>query len=56
MDKKIYVNISSDTISYVYRKQLVDAAKVGTVASRIKANINNIQRSGRAMDTNFAKR
>lgn len=38
------------------RKQLVVATEVGTVASRIKANINNIQRSGRAMDTNFAKR
>ncbi|OAD62964.1 Pre-mRNA-splicing factor CWC25 like protein [Eufriesea mexicana] len=38
------------------RKQLVAAAEVGTVASRIKANINNIQRSGGAMDTNFAKR
>ncbi|KOC64564.1 Pre-mRNA-splicing factor CWC25 like protein [Habropoda laboriosa] len=38
------------------RKQLAAAAEVGTVASRIKANINNIQRSGRAMDTNFAKR
>lgn len=37
-------------------KQLAAAAEVGTVASRIKANINNIQRSGRAMDTNFAKR
>ncbi|XP_014472916.1 PREDICTED: pre-mRNA-splicing factor CWC25 homolog [Dinoponera quadriceps] len=38
------------------RKQLVAATEVGTVASRIKANINNIQRSGRAMDTNFARR
>ena len=38
------------------RKQLASAAEIGTVASRIKANINNIQRSGRAMDTNFAKR
>lgn len=38
------------------RKQLVAAAEVSTVASRIKSNINNIQRSGRAMDTNFAKR
>lgn len=39
-----------------YRKQLVVATEMGTVASRIKANINNIQRSGRAMDMNFAKR
>ncbi|GAB1864736.1 Coiled-coil domain-containing protein 49 [Camponotus japonicus] len=38
------------------RKQLVVATEMGTVASRIKANINNIQRSGRAMDMNFAKR
>ncbi|CAK9829750.1 Pre-mRNA-splicing factor CWC25 homolog [Anthophora retusa] len=38
------------------RKQLAAAAEVGTVASRIKSNINNIQRSGRAMDMNFAKR
>ncbi|XP_076755303.1 uncharacterized protein LOC143426064 [Xylocopa sonorina] len=38
------------------RKQLAVAAEVGTVASRIKANINNIQRSVGAMDTNFAKR
>lgn len=38
------------------RKQLIAATEMGTVASRIKANINNIQRSGRAMDRNFAKR
>ncbi|XP_015607740.1 pre-mRNA-splicing factor CWC25 homolog [Cephus cinctus] len=38
------------------RKQLAVAADVGTVESRIRSNINNIQRSGRAMDTNFAKR
>lgn len=38
------------------RKHLAVAAEIGTVASRIKSNINNIQRSGRAMDTNFAKR
>ncbi|XP_046468894.1 pre-mRNA-splicing factor CWC25 homolog [Neodiprion pinetum] len=38
------------------RKQLAVAAEVGTVESRIKANMNNIQRSRRAMDTNFAKR
>ncbi|KAK0088117.1 hypothetical protein PV325_013113 [Microctonus aethiopoides] len=53
-DKKEQTNktYSSDFI----RKQLAKAAEIGTVASRIKANINNIQRSGRAMDTNFAKR
>lgn len=38
------------------RKQLAAAAEVGTVESRIRSNINNIQRSGRAMDSNFAKR
>ncbi|XP_054015288.1 pre-mRNA-splicing factor CWC25 homolog [Hylaeus anthracinus] len=38
------------------RKHLAAAAEVGTIASRIKSNMNNIQRSGRAMDTNFAKR
>ncbi|XP_034936075.1 pre-mRNA-splicing factor CWC25 homolog [Chelonus insularis] len=43
---------SSDFI----RKQLVKATEVSTVASRIKSNMNNIQRSEKAMDTNFAKR
>ncbi|KAL0109857.1 hypothetical protein PUN28_013478 [Cardiocondyla obscurior] len=38
------------------RKQLVVATEMGTVASRIKANINNIQRFGQTMNTNFAKR
>ncbi|XP_046385513.1 pre-mRNA-splicing factor CWC25 homolog [Ischnura elegans] len=38
------------------RKQLSIAASVGTVEGRIKSNINNIQRSGRSMDMNFAKR
>ncbi|XP_014295763.1 pre-mRNA-splicing factor CWC25 homolog isoform X2 [Microplitis demolitor] len=38
------------------RKELAKAAEVGTVASRIKSNINNIQRSERTMSTNFAKR
>ncbi|XP_076281362.1 uncharacterized protein LOC143209515 [Lasioglossum baleicum] len=38
------------------RKHLAAAAELGSVASRIKSNMNNIQRSGRAMDTNFAKR
>ncbi|XP_071448045.1 pre-mRNA-splicing factor CWC25 homolog isoform X1 [Hetaerina americana] len=38
------------------RKQLSIAASVGTVEGRIKSNINNIQRSGRAMDKNFARR
>ena len=37
------------------RKRLTTAAEVGTVASKIKANMNNIQRSGRAMDTNYFK-
>lgn len=30
--------------------------QVGSVESRIKSNLNNIQRTGRAMDSNFAKR
>ncbi|KAJ4443776.1 hypothetical protein ANN_05554 [Periplaneta americana] len=38
------------------RKQLSYAASQGTVAGRIKANINNIQRSGKEMDKNFARR
>ncbi|KAH0563809.1 pre-mRNA-splicing factor CWC25 homolog [Cotesia glomerata] len=36
--------------------QLAKVAEGGTVASRIRSNINNIQRSNRTMDTNFAKR
>jgi hypothetical protein len=39
-----------------FRKQLSYAAFQGSVASRIKANINNIQRSGREMNNNFARR
>ncbi|XP_066584420.1 pre-mRNA-splicing factor CWC25 homolog [Prorops nasuta] len=38
------------------RQQLAAATNTSTVASRIRSNINNIQRSGRAMDTNFARR
>ncbi|PSN51285.1 hypothetical protein C0J52_05304 [Blattella germanica] len=38
------------------RKQLSYAASHGTVESRIKSNLNNIQRSGREMDKNFARR
>lgn len=45
-------NYDSDFI----RKHLAATAEIGTVASRIKSNINNIQRSGRSMNTNFAKR
>ncbi|XP_018399166.1 PREDICTED: pre-mRNA-splicing factor CWC25 homolog [Cyphomyrmex costatus] len=54
-EKKEEQNITLNNKDFI-RKQLVVATEVGTVASRIKANINNIQRSGRAMDTNFAKR
>lgn len=51
------MSLKINSIKYgTYRKQLVVATEMGTVASRIKANINNIQRSGRAMDMNFAKR
>jgi hypothetical protein len=39
-----------------FRKQLSHAASQGSVESRIKANINNIQRSGREMNKNFARR
>ena len=38
------------------RKQLIKAANAGTVESRIQSNRHNIQRSGMAMDKNFAKR
>lgn len=38
------------------RKQLSYAASQGTVESRIRSNINNIQRSSMAMDKNFARR
>lgn len=38
------------------RKQLSSVASQGTVESRIKSNLNNIQRSGRDMDKNFARR
>jgi len=38
------------------RKQLFCAASQGSVEGRIKANINNIQRSGREMNKNFARR
>lgn len=37
-------------------KQLTKAARTETVESRIKSKINTIQRSGRAMDSNFARR
>lgn len=30
--------------------------QVGSVESRIRSNLNNIQRSGRTMDSHFAKR
>lgn len=38
------------------KKQLAKAAETGTLESRIKSKINNIQRSGRLMDSNFARR
>ncbi|CAD6219267.1 GSCOCG00004886001-RA-CDS [Cotesia congregata] len=38
------------------RKQLAKATEEATVASRIKSNVNNIQRSNRNMDRNFARR
>ncbi|CAL1687752.1 unnamed protein product [Lasius platythorax] len=54
-EEKIEMQSSSYNKDFI-RKQLIVATEMGTVASRIKANINNIQRSGRAMDMNFAKR
>ncbi|KAJ9579707.1 hypothetical protein L9F63_004633 [Diploptera punctata] len=38
------------------RKQLSSVAAQGTIESRIKSNLNNIQRSGRDMDKHFARR
>lgn len=38
------------------RKQMAIATSVGTVESRIKSNINNIQRSKFSMNENFARR
>lgn len=60
-EKKTYrksktAKILFKSLILIFRKQLAAAAEVGTVESRIKANMNNIQRSRRAMDTNFAKR
>ncbi|XP_033340562.1 uncharacterized protein LOC117228718 isoform X2 [Megalopta genalis] len=55
-DEKKEIDSSKGYNQDFVRKQLAAAAELGSVASRIKANINNIQRSGRAMDTNFAKR
>ncbi|XP_018579745.1 pre-mRNA-splicing factor CWC25 homolog [Anoplophora glabripennis] len=37
-------------------KQLVRSTKEATVESRIKSNLNNIQRSSRHMDTHFSRR
>ncbi|KAJ8679775.1 hypothetical protein QAD02_015562 [Eretmocerus hayati] len=38
------------------QKHLAMAANTETLTSRIKSNINNIQRTNRSMDSNFAKR
>lgn len=37
-------------------RQLLKTAETGTVESRIKSNLNNIQRSSRDMDRNFSRR
>lgn len=37
-------------------KELLKSAKEATVESRIKSNLNNIQRSSRHMDTHFSRR
>lgn len=41
---------------YVNKEMRKAIANQFTVESRIKSNINNIQRSGRNMETNFARR
>lgn len=38
------------------RQQLMKAADTGTLEKRIKSNQHNIQRSGFAMDKNFARK
>lgn len=49
-------NASKEFDHNFLNKQLRKAAENETVESRIKSNLNNIQRSSRAMDTNFARR
>lgn len=55
-EEKQELHNSKSYDSNFIRKQLAATAETGTVASRIKSNINNIQRSDRLMDTNFARR
>ena len=38
------------------RKQLIRAAEFGSLEKRIQSNKHNIQRSGMAMDKNFARK
>jgi hypothetical protein len=38
------------------RRQLIKLSNTGSVEKRIQANKHNIQRSGMAMDKNFARR
>lgn len=42
--------------SFLNRHMKKAQDQIGSVESRIKSNLNNIQRSGRTMDSNFAKR
>lgn len=42
--------------SFLNRHMKKAQDQLGSVESRIKSNLNNIQRSGRTMDSNFAKR
>lgn len=49
-------NASKEFDHNFLNKQLRKAAENETVESRIKSNLNNIQRSSRAMDSNFARR
>ncbi|KAG8265078.1 RNA-splicing factor, partial [Homalodisca vitripennis] len=53
--------LKTEKDDYVYnedfmRNQMAYAMSQETVESRVKANVNSIQRSGRAMNENFAKR
>lgn len=47
---------SSDFDTEFLKKQMARATEKDTLERRIKSNINNIQRSGRSMDMNFARR
>jgi hypothetical protein len=54
--KKYKYSVKWYNFVYDFRKQLFTAASQGSIEGRIKANINNIQRSGREMNKHFARR